>query len=139
MMAFPAICPGKPVVLGDDNALALKIWDLKDRALRALSAWSGLHPTRPARNMRGEPRVLRAIAPLAFLTMAAIIACIGMGYVLAQQIDGGLVTGRRQALAGAIEALRMVPANLTTDWTKLVPALERASGLKGLRFETEPA
>src|SRR5262245_52255126 len=69
--------------------------------------------------------------------MAAIVACIGMGYVLARQVDGELVTGRRQALAGAVEALRMV--NLQADWAKLVPALERASGLKGLRFETEPA
>jgi len=125
------------VVLGEDKALALKIWDLKNRVLRALSAWSGLHPTRPARSARGEPAVLRAIAPLAFLTMAAIVACIGMGYVLARQVDGELVTGRRQALAGAVEALRMV--NLQADWAKLVPALERASGLKGLRFETEPA
>jgi diguanylate cyclase (GGDEF)-like protein len=126
------------VVLGEDNTLALKIWDLKDRVLRVMSTWSGLHPARPARTARGEPAVLRAIAPLAFLTMAAIVACIGMGYVLARQVDGGLESGRRQALAGAIEALRMVPA-LSVDAAKLAPALERASGLKGLRFETEPA
>ena len=132
------------MVLGEDGALALKIWELKDRVLRALSTWSGLHPGRPARTARGEPAVLRAIAPLAFLTMAAIIACIGMGYFLARQVDGGLEAERRQALAGAIEALRMVPANLSGDGlkplgAKLVPALERASGLKGLRFETDPA
>src|SRR5262245_50119794 len=120
-----------PVVLGEDGALALRIWELKDRVLRALSAWSGLHPTRPARMVRGEPAVLRAIAPLAFLTMVAIVACIGMGYVLARQVDGGLESERRQALAAAIEALRIVPANLPL----LVPVLERASGLKGLRFE----
>ena len=127
------------MVLGEDGALALKIWELKDRVLRALSAWSGLHPALPARTARGEPAVLRPIAPLAFLTMAAIVACIAIGYVLARQVDGGLESERRQALAGAIEALRVVPANLSADAARLVPALERASGLKGLRFETEPA
>jgi diguanylate cyclase (GGDEF)-like protein len=127
------------VVLGEDNALALKIWDLKDRVLRALSTWSGVHPGRPARTARGEPAVLRAIAPLAFLTMAAIVACTAMGYFLARQVDGGLESERRQALAGAIELLRTVPASLSVDVAKLLSALERASGLKGLRFETEPA
>lgn len=130
------------MVLGEDGALALKFWELRDRVLRALSTWSGLHPgrsARTARTARGEPAVLRAIAPLAFLTMTAIAACIVMGYRLAHQVDGALETERRQALAGAIEASRVFPGNLSADASQLVPVLERASGLKGLRFESEPA
>ena len=41
--------------------------------------------------------MLRAIAPLAFLTMAAIAACVVMGYLLARQVDGALESERRQA------------------------------------------
>ena len=127
------------MVLGEDSALARANWGLKDRLLRALMTWSGLHPGRPARTARGEPAVLRAIAPLAFLTMAAIAACIGVGYLLARQADGVLEAERRQALAGAVEALRAVPAELSANGSKVMSVLERASRLKGLRFETEPA
>ena len=45
----------------------------------------------------------------------------------------------RQALSGAVEALQAVSPDLASVEPKLIRVLERASGLKGLRFETEPA
>ena len=78
----------------------------KDRLLRAFDAWSGRHPERPARLARGEPAVLRIIAPLAVLVVIAALACAGFGYVLARQADDDLDAERRQALTGAVEALQ---------------------------------
>jgi hypothetical protein len=88
---------------------------------------------------RGEPAVLRVIAPLALLVVAAIIVCVGLGYVLARQADDYLEAEHRQALAGAVEALQAVSPDLAGVEPKLIRVLERASGLKELRFEAEPA
>jgi diguanylate cyclase (GGDEF)-like protein len=86
----------------------------------------------------GEPAVLRLIAPLAVLVIAAIIVCTGLAYVLARQADDYLDAHHRQALAGAVEALQAVSPDLARVEPKLIRVLERASGLKELRFETEP-
>src|SRR5262245_65606595 len=88
---------------------------------------------------RGEPAVLRVIAPLALLVIAAIVGCTGLGYVLARQADDYLEAEHRQALSGAVEALQAVSPDLASVEPKLIRVLERASGLKGLRFEAEPA
>jgi diguanylate cyclase (GGDEF)-like protein len=86
----------------------------------------------------GEPAVLRLIAPLAVLVIAAIVVCTGLAYVLARQADDYLEAHHRQALAGAVEALQAVSPDLARVEPKLIRVLERASGLKELRFETEP-
>jgi predicted signal transduction protein with EAL and GGDEF domain len=88
---------------------------------------------------RGEPAVLRVIAPLALLVFAAIVVCTGLGYVLARQADDYFEAQHRQALVGAVEALQAVSPNLASVEPSLIRVLERASGLKGLRFEPEPA
>ncbi|TMJ22629.1 MAG: EAL domain-containing protein [Alphaproteobacteria bacterium] len=59
--------------------------------------------------------------------------------VLARQADDFLEAEHRQALAGAVEALQAVSPDLAQVEPKLIRVLERASGLKELRFETEPA
>jgi diguanylate cyclase (GGDEF)-like protein len=111
----------------------------RDRLLQAFRALCGQHPERPARTTRGEPAVLRVIAPLALLVIAAIIVCTGLGYVLARQADDYLEAEHRRALAGAVEALQAVSPDLASVESKLIRVLERASGLKELRFENEPA
>jgi diguanylate cyclase (GGDEF)-like protein len=120
------------VDLGEEGAPASGL-------LRIFGTWSGQHPQRPARMARGEPVVLRIIAPLALLLMAALIVCTGLGYVLARQADDYLETQHRQALAGAIEALQAVSPDLASVEPKLIRLLERASGLKDLRFDRDPA
>jgi diguanylate cyclase (GGDEF)-like protein len=112
---------------------------LRERFARAFALWTGPHPLRPARVSRGEPAVLRVIGPLALLVLAAIVVCTGLGYVLARQADDYLEAEHRQALSGAVQALQAVSPNLASVEPQLIRVLERASGLKGLRFETEPA
>jgi diguanylate cyclase (GGDEF)-like protein len=108
------------------------------RLRRALQAWSGRHRGHPAHMLGGEPAALRLIAPLAALVVAAIVVCTGLAYVLARQADDYLEAHHRQALAGAVEALQAVSPDLSRVEPKLIRVLERASGLKELRFETEP-
>jgi diguanylate cyclase (GGDEF)-like protein len=127
------------VNLGEDEAPAARLRAFKDRLLRVFRVLSGQHPDRPARAMRGEPAVLRIIAPLALLVVIATVICVGFGYILARQSDNELDAGRRQSLAGAIEALRAASPDLARVEPGFVHTLERVSGLKGLRFESEPA
>jgi diguanylate cyclase (GGDEF)-like protein len=109
------------------------------RLLRAMRTWSGQHPERPERATRSEPLVLRAIAPLAFIVMAAVVVGVALGYLLARQADDSLEAEHRAALVAAIEALQTLSPTLPGVDPKLIHVLERASGLKGLKFETEPA
>ena len=108
------------------------------RWLDRLYAWSGQHPERPASMTRGEPLILRFIAPLALLVVAATIVCSGLGLVLARQVDDDLEASRRQALRGTIEAMQEGSQELAFAEPPLVRMLERASGLKDLRFESDP-
>ncbi len=121
------------MVRGEDSAPAFK-----DRLLRACRVWSGRHPDRPARMARGEPAILRVIAPLAILVVIAALACTGFGYVLARQADDELEAERRQALTGAVEALQAVIPDLASIEPKLIPVFERLTGLKGLKFDVDP-
>jgi len=58
--------------------------------------------------------------------------------MLARQADDFLEAEHRQALGGAVEALQAVSADLRQVEPSLIRVLERASGLKDLRFELEP-
>jgi diguanylate cyclase (GGDEF)-like protein len=108
------------------------------RWLAALHSLSGQHPDRPARMTRGEPAILRLIAPLALLVIAATVVCSALGFVLAQQADDYLEAEHRQALRGAIEALQAVSPDLASIEPSLIRILENASGFKGLKFGPEP-
>jgi diguanylate cyclase (GGDEF)-like protein len=105
---------------------------------QALRIWSGQHPDRPARMARGEPAVLRVIPPLALLILVATLVCAGFGYMLAHEADDYHEAERRQSLAAAVEALRAASPDRVQGDAESVQTLERMSGLKGLRFETEP-
>jgi len=117
---------------------AVKLRALAGRLLQAVRIWSGQHPDRPARMTRGEPAVLRVIAPLALLILVATVICTGFGFVLAWQADNSHEAERRQSLAAAVEALRAASPDRVRGDPESVQAIERMSGLKGLRFETEP-
>src|SRR4029453_11948669 len=75
---------------------------------------------------------------LAFLVLGAAFACMILGLVLTRQNDDVVEHERRIALRGAVENVRAI-----TDVAKLdaryIRILEAATGLKDLRFETEPA
>jgi len=102
-----------------------------------LRAWRLLAPR--ARRNRSQSAVLRLIGPLALVVIAALTVFAGLAYVLARQADDYFEAQHRQALAGAVEALQALSPDLAKVEPKLIRVLERASGLKELRFETEPA
>jgi diguanylate cyclase (GGDEF)-like protein len=82
--------------------------------------------------------MLRLSVPLARVLLAAIVLCTALAYVLARQADDHLEADHRAALAGAVEALAAVSPDLGRAEPKLIRILERASGLKQLKFEGEP-
>ncbi len=94
-------------------------------------AYSSLQPAR-------DTAMLRLSIPLARVLLAAIALCTALAYMLARQADDHLEAEHRAALAGAVEALAAVSPDLARAEPKLVHILERASGLKELRFESEP-
>ncbi|MFL6796954.1 MAG: putative bifunctional diguanylate cyclase/phosphodiesterase [Xanthobacteraceae bacterium] len=82
--------------------------------------------------------MLRLLAALALFAFAAIVLCTVLAHVLAVQADDHLEAEGRQALANAIEALQVLTPDIERADTKVMAFLERASALKGLRFEQEP-
>jgi len=110
-----------------------------DAPARGVRLMAQLRASLGARLARSEPAVLRLIGPLAVLVVLALIASTGVAYVLARQADDYIEAEHRKALAGAVEALQAVSPDLARVEPKLIRVLERASGLKELRFETEPA
>jgi diguanylate cyclase (GGDEF)-like protein len=87
--------------------------------------------------MRGRQAILRVIGPLAMLVVVATVVCTMLGFVLARQADDGLALEQRQALRGAIEALQAVSPDFPAVDPKLLYLLERASGLRGLTFDSD--
>ncbi len=100
--------------------------------------WTDRHGRRSAERMRRERTVLRLIAPFAVLVVASIVVCTGLAYFLAKGTDDHLEAEHRQALAEAVQALQAVSPDLAQVEPRLIGVLGRASGLKELRFETEP-
>ncbi|MGH7487864.1 MAG: hypothetical protein ACREMY_20025, partial [bacterium] len=100
--------------------------------------WTGRHARRSAGRMRRERTVLRLIAPFAVLVVASVAVCTGLAYFLAKGADDLLEAEHRQALAEAVQALQAVSPDLARVEPRLIGVLGRASGLKDLRFETEP-
>jgi diguanylate cyclase (GGDEF)-like protein len=108
------------------------------RSLQTVSAPTGRNSDRAPRMARVEPAILRLIVPLGIFVLIATIVCSVLAFVLARQADDYLEAEHRQALRGAIEALQAVSPDLSQMEPKLILILERASGLKGLRFEYDP-
>jgi len=61
------------------------------------------------------------------------------GLRVARQADDDLTARNRQALLGAMDALQAVAPDLSNIEPRLIRILEHASGLKGLRFDADPA
>jgi diguanylate cyclase (GGDEF)-like protein len=115
------------------------MWGLAEGLRQAIGRRLGRYRRHPAWLERGEPVMLRVIPPFAVLIVVAIVVLTGLAYVLARQADDYVETQHRRALAGAVEALQAVSADLTRVEPGLIAVLERASGLKGLKLEAEPA
>ena len=92
-------------------------------------------------NQRAPRRRLwtaRLVATLALFVLSATFFCAIVGYALVRQADDRQDLERRVALLGAIEDIRGSGADFTTLDARHIKGMERAAGLKDLRFETEP-
>jgi diguanylate cyclase (GGDEF)-like protein len=90
------------------------------------------------RRTRSERLIARFIAPLALLVVGITVLGTLLGFMLAQRADDNLEAKHRQALRGAIEALQAVSSDLSQVDPGMFRVLERASGLKDLRFDVDP-
>jgi diguanylate cyclase (GGDEF)-like protein len=99
--------------------------------------WSR-HPRSPQRETRSQPIVLRMVTRLALLVIASTIACSILAVVWASRADDEFEAGQRQSLRAAVEALHAAAPDQSTLDTGVVRILESASGLKNLRFESDP-
>ena len=88
----------------------------------------------PARRL-ATPRI---IATLALFVLSATLFCTIAGYVLVNQADDRYETERRAALLGAVEDVRASGADFSKLDAPVIRGLERTTGLKNLRFDTEP-
>ena len=118
--------------------------DLGKQAARLSGWWLGeIGPlgrrdsTRPSRTPRRTPVILRFIGPFSVLVVAGIVVFTVLGFVLARQADDDHEAQHRQALQSAIEAVQAVSPDLAHVEPSLILILERASGLKDLKFDSE--
>jgi diguanylate cyclase (GGDEF)-like protein len=123
--------PENPVVFGGETAT-------REPARRSSRGNAELAAgfRRSVRAGRGEPAIVRLIAPLAIVVVAATVLVGVFGFVLAKQADDQFESAHREALRGAVEALHVVSPAMVAP--KLMSILERASGLRELRLEEEP-
>ena len=87
---------------------------------------------------RADAVASRFMAPFALVVVVATIVCAVLGLALAWQADDRLEGANRKSLRGAIEALQVLSPDVSRLDPALIRALERASGLKDLRFDHDP-
>ena len=75
---------------------------------RSLPAWLRRRPERTA----GGPAILRMAVPLTLLVLFAIVVGSAFGVMLARQADDEIAIEQRQALIGAVDALKAVNTDL---------------------------
>jgi diguanylate cyclase (GGDEF)-like protein len=110
----------------------------RGRWLGRLRAWLGGGAERAAPMSRGGAVPSRFLAPFALVVVAGTILSAMLGLFLAWQADDKLDEANRKSLRGAIEALQVLSPDLSRLDPALIRALERASGLKDLRFDGDP-
>jgi diguanylate cyclase (GGDEF)-like protein len=118
--------------------------DLGKEAERLSGRWFGKigpsgrrGPARPSSKSRRVSAILRFVRPFSVLVVGAVVVCSVLGFVLARQADDNLEAQHRHALRSAVDALQAISPDLINIDPRLILVLERASGLKDLKFESE--
>jgi diguanylate cyclase (GGDEF)-like protein len=83
----------------------------------------------------GTPRL---VATLALFVLCVSFFCAIVGYARVSEFDNSQGLERRAALLGAIEDIRQSGADFSALDPRHIKGIERAAGLKDLRFETDP-
>ena len=108
-----------------------------DAARQAAPVSDDFSGSGPARRSQRQLAIARLTAFLALLVAGAVLACVMLGSLLARQNDDTAERERRAALRSAIENVRAI-SDVTRLDRRFMVILEAASGLKDLRFETDP-
>ncbi len=101
---------------------------------RALFAWG--NPRARAKRMLSASRL---IVMLAVLAMGTTLLCAAIGYGLARQSDERLWAEQRASLRDVIAESRVLFDKAGAIDPRFVHMVEQTSGLKGLKFEIDPA
>ena len=101
---------------------------------RALFAWG--HPRARAKRMLSASRL---IVMLAVLAMGTTLLCAAVGYGLARQSDERLWAEQRASLRDVIAESRVLFDKAGAIDPRFLRMVEQSSGLKGLKFEIDPA
>ncbi len=80
----------------------------------------------------------RLILPLACLVFAGMLTCAFLGYIWARQTESGRDADQRLKLRAAIEESRPAFSAESGPAPATMRAVERAAGVKELRFDPEP-
>ena len=81
----------------------------------------------------------RLVVLLALIALGVTLVVGGIGYGLARQSDERLVIEQRAALRNAISEFRVLFGKPGTIDPRFVRMVEQSTGLKDLKFETDPA
>ncbi len=81
----------------------------------------------------------KLIATLAMFVVSAAAFCAMVGYVLVRQADDRQALERRGALLGTVQDIRASGSDVSKLDPALIEGLERMTGLRGLKFGTDPA
>lgn len=87
----------------------------------------------------GGATTARLIATLALFVLSATLLCGVVAYVVASNADDQQASERRAALQTGIDDYRAAGGDFVHIDPAIIRSLERAAGLKDLRFETELA
>ncbi|MEP7031477.1 MAG: bifunctional diguanylate cyclase/phosphodiesterase, partial [Pseudolabrys sp.] len=121
-----------------------KIAAMGSRPGRSLLAWRKRQPaggdgaTASRVHARRMFSASRLVVLLAALAMAATMFSAVIGYGLARQSDEHLWADQRASLRNAISEFRALFGQSDQVDPRFVRMVEQSSGLKGLKFETEP-
>ena len=84
-------------------------------------------------------RIVRIASFLLVMLAGAMIVCAGVGFAVTQVDDSRLEIERQVTLRQAIEEFRAVSGDVDRIGDPQLRLIERRAGLKGLRFDSDPA
>jgi diguanylate cyclase (GGDEF)-like protein len=115
------------------------------QAAAAARKWWAAHrrpahqPTIPAVHSGTGTRIVRIASLWLMILAGAMLICAGIGFAVTQFDDSRLEVERQVALRQALEEFRAVSGDVDRIGDSELRLIERRAGLKGLRFDSDPA